>query len=134
MRQHVFHTKHDFTPEFAWAAFQLLVQSGPDWISATQLQELAQVTASPLVKRADLRKLLGSMQELGLVERRGEGYSLSAAGECLERNVGRSEIGFRNGNQLSVGVHRCQAANQSSGNRPALRRRQARARCETPGY
>jgi hypothetical protein len=95
MRHHVFHTKHDFTPEFAWAAFQLLAQTGAKTITAVDLQRMGQIIASPVAKRADLHKLLASMQELGLVERRGRHFLLTLAGQCLERNVGRSEIGFR---------------------------------------
>jgi hypothetical protein len=95
MRRHVFHTKHDFTPEFAWGAFQMLAQTGVDGITAAQLQQMAQITASPLAKRADLHKLLGSLQELGLAERRGDHYALSAAGQSLEKTGGRSEVCFR---------------------------------------
>jgi hypothetical protein len=95
MQQHVFHTKHDFTPELAWDAFQLLAQTGADGVSASQLQQIAQIAALPLAKRADLHKLLGSLQDLGLVERRHDGYALSAVGQLLWENGGRSEIGFR---------------------------------------
>lgn len=95
MPQHVFHTKHDFTPEFAWGAFQLLAQIGADCVSAAQLQQIAQILALPLAKRADLHKLLGSFQDLGLVERQEGGYALSAVGRLLWDNNGRSEIGFR---------------------------------------
>lgn len=94
MQQHVFHTKHDFTPEFAWAAFRLLAQRGIAATSAAELQQIAQITVSPLARLADLYKLLSSMIELGLVDRGTDGYSLSAAGDCLAKHAGRSEIGF----------------------------------------
>lgn len=95
MQPHVFHTKHDFSPDLAWAAFCLLAQRDTAAPTAAELQQMAQVTASPLARRADLHKLLSSMQELGLVERQDDGYQLSEAGECLASHAGRSETGFR---------------------------------------
>lgn len=95
MASHVFHTKHDFTPEFAWAAFQLLAQISPRAIGVTELKQIAQITASVLIKRDDLHKLLGSMVELGLVERRTDGYVLSAGARSLEKSGGRSASCFR---------------------------------------
>ena len=95
MVSHVFHTKHDFTPEFAWAAFQLLAQVSPTAISVAELKQIARITASALIRREDLHKLLGSMLELGLVERQADGYVLSAGGRSLEINGGRSASCFR---------------------------------------
>jgi hypothetical protein len=69
LENHVFHTKHDFTPEFAWAAFQLLAELDQEKVTPVHLYEVAQLTASPLAKRADANKLLGALQEIGLIER-----------------------------------------------------------------
>ena len=92
--RHVFHTRHDFTPEFAWAAFQLLAGIGSTGIGKSDLYTIAKATASPLSKRTDLSKLLAAMDEIGLTERRREHVALSAAGESLARSLGRYREGF----------------------------------------
>ncbi len=92
--RHVFHTRHDFTPEFAWAAFQLLDGIGPDGVATSDLYTVAKVIASPLTKRADLSKLLAAMDEIGLTVRRREHVALSPAGESLARSLGRYREGF----------------------------------------
>ncbi|MCA1567582.1 MAG: hypothetical protein LC803_18420 [Acidobacteria bacterium] len=92
--RHVFHTRHDFTPEFAWAAFQLLAGIGPAGIAPSDLYNIAKATASPLTKRSDLSKLLAAMDEVGLTERGREHVSLTVAGECLAKSLGRYREGF----------------------------------------
>jgi len=92
--RHVFHTRHDFTPEFAWAAFQLLAGIGSAGIVTSDLYDIAKATASPLTKRTDLSKLLAAMDEVGLTERRREHVTLSAAGENLAIGLGRYREGF----------------------------------------
>ena len=92
---HVFHTKHDFKPEFGWAAFQLLSEIGSDGISPTNLHNIAKVVGSPLTQRSNLSKLLGSMQDVGLIEKTREGIALSKGGRDLAKGLGCYEIGFR---------------------------------------
>lgn len=92
--RHVFHTRHDFTPEFAWAAFQLLAGIGPAGVAPSDLYNIAKATASPLTKRSDLSKLLAAMDEVGLTQRGREHVSLSAAGESLAGSLGRYREGF----------------------------------------
>ena len=92
---HVFHTKHDFKPELGWAAFQLLAQINSDGISSTNLHNIAKVVGSPLTQRSNLSKLLGSMQDVGLIEKTQKGVGLSAGGRCLAKGLGCYEIGFR---------------------------------------
>ena len=91
--EHTFHTRHDFTPEFGWAAFQLLAELGQQ---GTTLSDLArpQALASPLARRSDLRKLLLSLVELGLVRQSDERLTLSVAGQALAATAGRYEAGF----------------------------------------
>jgi hypothetical protein len=97
--EHTFHTRHDFTPELGWAAFQLLAELGAEGTTPEGLEAAARVLASPLVRRADLRKLLLSLEELGLVRREGDRLALSAAGRALAGTAGRYEAGF------NAGVH-----------------------------
>lgn len=92
--RHVFHTRHDFTPEFAWAAFQLLTGIGSAGIDTSDLYDIAKATASPLTKRTDLGKLLAAMDEVGLTERKREHVTLSPAGESLARSLGCYREGF----------------------------------------
>src|SRR5262245_53473259 len=92
--RHVFHTRHDFTPEFAWAAFQLLAGVGSAGIDTSGLYDIAKATASPLTKRTDLSKLLAAMDEVGLTERKREHVTLSAAGESLAKSLGCYREGF----------------------------------------
>jgi hypothetical protein len=92
---HVFHTKHDFKPELAWAAFQLLAQIGTDGIKPTDLHAIAKAIGSPLTQRSDLNKLLAGMQDVGLTERSREEVFLSQAGKVLAKGLGRYEEGFR---------------------------------------
>ncbi len=92
--RHVFHTRHDFTPEFAWAAFQLLDGIGSDDITISDLYDIANATVSPLTKRADLSKLLASMDEVGLTERKRDRVALSVAGKRLTKSLGRYKDGF----------------------------------------
>lgn len=92
--RHVFHTRHDFTPEFAWAAFQLLAAIGPAGVAASELYTIAKATASPLAKRSDLNKLLAAMDEVGLTERMRGHVALSTAGDNLAKGIGRYREGF----------------------------------------
>lgn len=94
IKQHVFHTKHDFSPELGWAAFNLLTQINEEGISVLNLHSIAQFIASPLAKRADLNKLITAFQDIGLVQRVGENVTLSNAGIALSRGVGRYKQGF----------------------------------------
>ncbi len=59
--EHTFHTRHDFTPELGWAAFQLLAELGTDGITQEGLDQAARTLASPMARRSDLRKLLRSL-------------------------------------------------------------------------
>jgi hypothetical protein len=52
-----------------------------------------------LARRADLRKLISSLEELELVRRDGDRLALSAAGRALADSAGRYEAGF------NAGVH-----------------------------
>jgi hypothetical protein len=97
--EHTFHTRHDFTPELGWAAFQLLAELGTEGTTPDGLESAARVLASPLARRADLRKLLLSLEELGLVRREGDRLTLSVAGRALADSAGRYEAGF------NAGVH-----------------------------
>ncbi len=92
---HVFHTKHDFKPELAWAAFQLLAEIGSDGIAPTNLYAIAKAVGSPLAKRSSLNKLLNAMQDVGLTEKTQEGVTLSTAGNSLAKGLGGYEVGFR---------------------------------------
>jgi len=93
--RHIFHTKHDFTPELAWNTFQLLADLGGSNISIDELQQIAHLTASPLSKRSEPNKLLASMEELGIIERQQNILSLTEAGMSLRRGIGGYEAGFR---------------------------------------
>ena len=92
--EHTFHTRHDFTPELGWAAFQLLAEIGADGTTVEGLEEAARTLASPMARRSDLRKLLRSMDELGLLARSADKLCLSAAGRALAASAGRYEPGF----------------------------------------
>ena len=94
IQNHVFHTKHDFTPELGWAAFQLLAEIGTGGMKPADLHAIAKAIASPLTKRSALNKLLAAMLEVGLVERTREEVRLSRAGEALAAGIGRYETGF----------------------------------------
>lgn len=91
---HVFHTKHDFTPEFAWAVFQLLAELPEEGVSAITLSEIAKTLASPLVKRTELGKLLGAFDELDIIERSKARLILSPSARALAQNFGRYEHSF----------------------------------------
>ncbi|MFQ6042071.1 MAG: hypothetical protein ACE5PV_14530 [Candidatus Poribacteria bacterium] len=95
LHHHVFHTKHDFTPELGWAAFQLLAEIGSDGISPSDLQAVAKAVASPLTRRSSLNKLLSAMQDVGITNRNRETVCLSDAGMALGKGLGRYEEGFR---------------------------------------
>jgi hypothetical protein len=92
--EHTFHTRHDFTPQLGWAAFQLLGELDGDGTTVEGLEEAARILASPLARRSDLRKLLRSMDELGLLSRSADRLTLSAAGRALAASAGRYEPGF----------------------------------------
>jgi hypothetical protein len=92
--EHTFHTRHDFTPQLGWAAFQLLAEFGADGTTLDGLEEAARTLASPLARRADPGKLLRSLEEIGLLERSADRLSLSAAGRALAASAGRYEPGF----------------------------------------
>lgn len=92
--EHTFHTRHDFTPELGWAAFQLLAEIGCEGVTGEGLEEAARTLASPMARRSDLRKLLRSMDELGLVCRSEDKLCLSIAGRALADSAGRYEPGF----------------------------------------
>lgn len=92
---HVFHTKHDFNPKLAWAAFQLLGEIDSSGISTTNLHNVAKVVGSPLTQRSNLSKLLSSMQDVGLIEKTQDGVVLSKSGRALAKGLGSYEVGFR---------------------------------------
>jgi hypothetical protein len=90
--EHTFHTRHDFTPELGWAAFQLLAEI--EGVTVEGMGEAARTLASPMARRSDLRKLLRSMDELGLLSHTEDKLSLSNAGRALADSAGRYEPGF----------------------------------------
>ena len=92
--RHVFHTRHDFKPDLAWEAFQLLSEVPPDGISASSLHAISKTVGSPLGRLSNLTKLLASMQDVGLIEKTREGITLSKAGKSLSKGIGCYEIGF----------------------------------------
>jgi hypothetical protein len=92
--EHTFHTRHDFTPQLGWAAFQMLAEFGSEGTTLEGLAEAARTLASPMAGRSDLRKLLRSMEELGLLGRSADRLCLSAAGWTLSASAGRYEPGF----------------------------------------
>lgn len=92
--EHTFHTRHDFTPDLGWAAFQLLAAFGSEGVEVDGIEQAAQVLASPLAKRADLRKLLRSMEEIGLVRVTSNKLVLSGTGIALSGSAGRYPQGF----------------------------------------
>jgi hypothetical protein len=91
---HTFHTRHDFTPELGWAAFQLVFEIGRAGAEAVSLEEAARATTSPLARRADLTKVLASLEDLGLLARGGKAPTLTDAGRALATGVGAYETGF----------------------------------------
>lgn len=93
-KQHVFHTKHDFSPDLGWGAFDLLTQIGEEGISVLNIHSIAQLIASPLAKRSDLNKLITALQDIGLAQRVREKITLSDAGIALSRGVGKYKQGF----------------------------------------
>jgi hypothetical protein len=92
--EHTFHTRHDFTPDLGWAAFQLLTAFGDEGVEVESIEQAAQVLSSPLAKRADLRKLIRSMEEIGLIRASGNRLALSVAGAALAAGAGRYPQGF----------------------------------------
>lgn len=91
---HVFHTKHDFTPDIAWAAFQILAQFPAEGVSVRELGEISRAIASPLARRSELGKPLAPFFSLGLLQHNGESVMLSECGLALARGLGRLEQGF----------------------------------------
>jgi hypothetical protein len=92
--EHTFHTRHDFTPALGWAGFQLLAEIGANGRTVEGLEQIARTLGSPMARRSDPRKLLRSMEELGLLVWSGDELSLSAAGRALADSAGRYELGF----------------------------------------
>jgi hypothetical protein len=92
---HTFHTRHDFTPELGWAAFQLVYEIGRAGAATVTLEDAARATTSPLARRADLTKVLASLEDLGLLAREAKGVTLTPFGQALATGVGAYETGFR---------------------------------------
>src|SRR5688500_10658287 len=92
--RHVFHTKHDFTPEFAWSVFQLLAHLPIDGVTIVELAEIANSIASPLARRSELHKPLAAFYELGILRNDGTKISLTACGSAISEGLGRLEQGF----------------------------------------
>ena len=92
---HTFHTRHDFTPELGWAAFQLVAELDHEGVSASDLETAARTATSPLARRADLTKVLASLEDLGFVVRDGGSIALSRLGRALAGGLGAFETGFR---------------------------------------
>ncbi|MCI0456377.1 MAG: hypothetical protein L0Z62_05295 [Gemmataceae bacterium] len=112
--EHTFHTRHDFTPELGWAAFQLLAEFGAEGTTLEGLEQTARTLASPMTRRSDLGKLLRSMDELGLLGKATDRLSLSVAGRALAASAGRYEPGF------CAGIHCLYAWNWLWGRREEL--------------
>ena len=92
---HTFHTRHDFTPELGWAAFQLVHELGRAGLAEGGLAEAARATTSPLARRSDLTKVLASLEERGVIARMGKAIVLTELGHALATGVGAYETGFR---------------------------------------
>jgi hypothetical protein len=92
---HTFHTRHDFTPELGWAAFQLVAELDREGVTASDLETAARAATSPLARRADLTKVLASLDDLGLLSREGKTIALSELGRALAHGLGAFETGFR---------------------------------------
>jgi hypothetical protein len=92
---HTFHTRHDFTPEFGWAAFQLLYEIDRPAIAPSDLEKAARNATSPLARLGDLSKVLASLEELGLLSRDGKTVGLTEFGRALASGLGAYETGFR---------------------------------------
>jgi hypothetical protein len=88
--EHTFHTRHDFTPELGWAAFQLLGALGAEGARVEALEQAARTLASPMARRSDLRKLLRSMEELGLLA--SGSSSRRRVAPCQRRRGGTSPV------------------------------------------
>jgi hypothetical protein len=91
---HTFHTRHDFTPELGWAAFQLVHELGRAGLPEGGLEEAARATTSPLARRSDLTKILASLEDLGVIARTGKAIILTELGHALAAGVGAYETGF----------------------------------------
>lgn len=92
---HTFHTRHDFTPELGWAAFQLVHEISRAGANLAALEDAARTAASPLTRRSDLTKVLASLVDLGLLVRDRKGVALTDFGQALAVGVGAYETGFR---------------------------------------
>lgn len=92
---HTFHTRHDFTPELGWAAFQLVYEIGRAGAESAALEDAARAATSPLARRSDLTKVLASLEDLGLLARNGKAVALTDFGQALAEGVGAYETGFR---------------------------------------
>src|SRR4051812_10756853 len=89
-----FHTRHDFTPELGWAAFQLVHELGRAGFSEGGLEEAARATTSPLARRLDLTKILASLEDLAIIGRTGKMIVLTGLGQALAAGGGTYETGF----------------------------------------
>jgi hypothetical protein len=92
---HTFHTRHDFTPELGWAAFQLAFEIGRAGAGSSVLENVARAATSPLARRADLTKVLSSLEDLRLLVREGKVVTLTDLGQALAAGMGAYETGFR---------------------------------------
>jgi hypothetical protein len=92
---HTFHTRHDFTPELGWAAFQLVYEIGRAGADSAALEDAARAATSPLARRSDLTKVLASLEDLDLLARDGKAVALTDFGQALAAGVGAYETGFR---------------------------------------
>lgn len=91
---HTFHTRHDFTPELGWAAFQLVHELGRAGFREGGLEEAARATTSPLARRLDLTKILASLEDLGIIGRTGKEIVLTGLGQALASGGGAYKTGF----------------------------------------
>jgi hypothetical protein len=91
---HTFHTRHDFTSELGWAAFQLVHELGRAGFPEGGLEEAARATTSPLARRLDLTKILASLEDLGIIGRTGKAIVLTGLGQALAASGGAYETGF----------------------------------------
>ena len=85
--EHTFHTRHDFTPELGWAAFQLLAEIGCEGVTVEGMEEGARTLASPMARRSDLRP-----RSLGVLQ----GHNASHLKFCLDTYLanGVPHLGF----------------------------------------
>jgi hypothetical protein len=93
---HLFHTRHDFSPEIAWETFQLLpaAENSVGSVEPKLLLDAAEAVASPLRRRRNIGKVLASFCDVGLLERGRGNFVPTALAEALRTSSARWSPGF----------------------------------------